>query len=187
MFKKMQYDALLCPGCGFGFWHNWGVLDALQFDGKFIAFSGSALAAVCHLCKLNVDEQIRICNSMRGTILTDLQQTLRRWLSQSLPRDCTSRCNGRIEILARDFATLRLHSWTEWNDKDHLIDTLVASCSPIFPVVVGLRSYIDCYVYPSLRTRIPSKSVFRVPTADGARALYDEGFAKGQKFKKTLG
>ena len=41
---------LYCPGCGFGVWHNWGVLKGMSpSDESIVAMSGSALAVACYL------------------------------------------------------------------------------------------------------------------------------------------
>jgi hypothetical protein len=172
---------LYLPGAGFGFWYNWGVIEGLQTPAHLEVVSGSALAAVCYLCRLDVERQIQMCSPLRRSILVRLNGTLRDWLQRALPSRCAQICNGRVTILVRRFPSRKVHRFTHWRDKDHLIDALVASCSPIVPVSVDGVYYVDCLTYVSEHPTIPSRISYRVPTEDQARANFHKGRKEGRK------
>ena len=81
-----------CPGCGFGFWHNWGVLEGLKPESELFTISGSSLAAVCYLCNLNFEEELLKCDRLRFRMIINRKETLKIWLEKSLPENCVSLC-----------------------------------------------------------------------------------------------
>lgn len=93
------------PGCGFGFWYAWGVLDARDArDDVYAGASGGALAAAVHLCGCDVEAQLALCASLRARMhrqmcrgrVADFFATVRTWLLTALPEDAHERCRGRL-------------------------------------------------------------------------------------------
>lgn len=171
----------LCPGCVFGMWHNWGAIDAASSNDVFVAISGSTLAAACSLCELDVVEEIRRCAPLRRYIAFKLHSTLRRWLTQALPVDCHTKCQGRLVVVCRTFPSFRVTTFSQWRDKEHLIETLIAASSPLFPHAVDGVWYTDCIHVPNaervLGTEkvLVSRTVLLPPTAESALGLYRLG------------
>ena len=173
-------DKVYCPGCVFGFWYNWGVMQNYDITRTyFMAVSGSALAAVSRLCELDLEKQLLACDALRPRLVSlNLHAILLTWLHNELPEDCHQKCNGKLCILVRKLSNLRVVEVTTWKNKQHLIDTLIAACSPFIPYAIDNVYFIDC-----VRTKCPDEYVtlpqssFRwlPPTKDVARELFYQG------------
>lgn len=175
------------PGCGFGFWHNWGVLCGLRPNVPIHAVSGSALAAVCYHCGLDLETELQTCARLRPMMLRGLLVTsIRAWLRESLPSDCAGICSKRVVILLRRVPTGQVVAIDAWTSKEDLIETLVAACNPIYPQRVRGQFMMDVmwYTFSSSHRVLPSKSVFFPPTVVGARELYREGRSKGLRLRR---
>lgn len=173
-------DKVYCPGCIFGFWYNWGVMQ--RFDLRrtyFMAVSGSALAAVCCLCELDVEKQLDACNALRSMMYRlKLHLVLLTWLESELPNDCHTKCEGKLCILTRKLSSCQVTQFTTWRNKRHLIDTLIAACSPIIPHAIDGDLFVDCMwtMCPADFSMLPKSScILFPPSKEGARKLYLEG------------
>ena len=172
----------LCPGCAFGMWYNWGALCASSAEEVFVAISGSTLSVACFLCNLNVEEEIQKCLRYRKNIMFDFRNTLRSWLTESLPIDCHTQCEGKLIVLCREFPSYKLKTFSSWRHKEHFIETLIAACCPFFPHSVDGVWYTDClYVYKPetylcTEKKLISKLVLLPPTSDFALELYKKGY-----------
>jgi hypothetical protein len=178
-------DTLYGPGCGFGFWHNWAAFDALDpaRDRTIIATSGSAFAATCHLCRLDVAGELQRCSRLRRSMLRSPKRTLRGWLQASLPEDCADACRG-LQILARQLPCLNVVV-LQWETRAELIECLLASASFLCVHRYHQRLYTDCtYLSPPCDT-IPSKLVWTMPSPRDAELLYREGMAAGLRIMST--
>lgn len=181
-------DTLIAPGCGFGFWHMWGVLNArgVGIHERVWCISGSTLAVVAHLCGLQVEEQLVRCTELRRhTNLLTVFRVVRRWLESELPGDCHLRCNGKMTVLLRRITPcFPVHRVSHWSSKEDLVDCLLAACSPL-AFFRGVPC-MDCIRYtpsPSACRAIllPSKGVFYLPTKPRAQILYNIGTRDGCK------
>lgn len=173
-------NKIFCPGCIFGFWYNWGVMQNFDIETTyFMAISGSALAAVCSLCELDVKKQLDVCNSLRSMLFRlKLHSVLLTWLESELPVDCHLRCTGKLCILVRKLSTLEVTKFTSWRSKRHLIDTLIAACSPFIPYAVDDIYFIDCvrFACPEDYTHLPQSTCKMLPpTKEVAKMMYLEG------------
>ena len=173
----------VAPGCAFGFWHMWGVLDARKPTDDVWCISGSSLAMVVHRCELDVATQLDRCSRLRATVTPcNVFRVVRAWLESELPDDCHLRCNGRMTVLLRNvyrgFAVERV---TSWRDKADLIDCLMAACIPVRPTKFRGQWYVDCVHHcPSADARmLPSRTVLYVPDETAARELYALGVREG--------
>lgn len=164
-----------CPGCGFGFWYALGALETIRPSGQLTAVSGGALAAACYLCGLDSDVQLEACDRLRTDMITswDLNGTIRTWLRSQLPEDCVERVRGRLVVLVRRFPLLSVKRYDSWRSKNHLVDTLVAAASPLWPLQVDGEWVIDCYDAAATPNDdvLPLKSCWYVPTFEQARNM----------------
>lgn len=176
VLTKMLY----CPGCGFGFWHNWGVLVGMQPRESLITVSGSSLAAVCFLCRLDPDAELVKCEKMRYAMLLRPKATLRAWLHGSLPEHCAHICKGRLTVLVRSLPSGRVVRFDEWGSKQDLIECLIASASVLCLHKYREHWYTDCIWVANDFPRIPSKTVLRVPTLEDAKRDFQQGMKIGQ-------
>lgn len=176
--------ATLAPGCGFGFWHMWGVLRARQPADSVWCISGSALAMVVYLCELDVETELQRCSSIRSSVtLCNVFRVVRTWLECALPDDCHARCNGRMVMLLRNIhKAYAVEHISHWRDKTDLIDCLVAACTPLLPTKFRNRWYTDCLRHtPDQVDILPSRLVFGLPNKEGARGLYIVGLRDGRE------
>lgn len=175
---------ILCPGCGFGMWHNWGVLSLNSKQNTYIAISGSTLSVVCFLCNLNVQTEIKRCMPLRRRIFWNFRGTLRKWLIEALPDNSHIICEGKLIIVCRMFPSYKLITFTHWKDKHHLIETLIAACCPFFPHSIDGIQYTDCIsVYDAKQffgadKILASKTVRWPPSGNSALKLYEKGCEK---------
>lgn len=163
-----------CPGCMFGFWHNWGVLAGFKQSYVYETISGSSLAATFHICGLNVDTELEFADKLRNKIFL-LHSTLRYWLQERLPENCHKKCNGRLIILVRTFPQFKVIELKHWTSKEHLIESLIASASPFFPVRMNGQLYVDCMRIRSKYETINSKTRYYVISRSQAKKDYVRG------------
>ena len=171
---------VFCPGCVFGFWYNWGIMQRYdKNETYFMTISGSSLAAVCVLCNLKLERQLIVCNSLRPLVFRfQFHQLLRKWLEEELPENCHEICKGYLCILVRKFPSLQIQYFTNWRDKKHLIDTLIAACSPFYPYHIDGCMYIDCVdcKCPENYSILPdSRTIIWPPCMTIAKKLFLEG------------
>jgi hypothetical protein len=174
----------LAPGCGFGFWHIWGVLRARKPTGSVWCISGSAMAMVVYLCDLDVETELQRCSSIRSSVtFCNVVRVVRTWLECALPDDCHARCNGRMVMLLRNiYRAYAVEHISHWSDKTDLIDCLVAACTPLLPTRFRNRWYTDCLVHTHDQADVlPSRLVFGLPDKEGARNLYIAGLRDGRE------
>lgn len=173
----MQQDGLHCPGCGFGFWYALGGLQALRPRGRLTAVSGGALAAACHLCGIDPEEQIPKCSALREGLVHswNLHGTLRNWLHVALPEDSAERCAGRLVVYTRRYPFLDVRTFDAWRDRDHLVETLVAAASPVVPVCVDGEWLTDCVCVSLPGPHLPVVTRFSVPDEEACRRLIRAG------------
>ena len=171
---------LYCPGCGFGVWHNWGVLKGMSpSDESIVAMSGSALAVACYLCRLDVHRELDRCDALRKHIWWAPKQTVRRWLQDALPCDCVALC-ARLRILARELPSGRVVV-LEWRTKDELIECLIASASVLCWHKHRGRYYTDCVTCTVPHdARLCNKRVYYVPSRRTAEQHFMLGMARGR-------
>lgn len=187
----MNETILLAPGCGFGFWHMWGLLEArgVAPHEHVWCISGSALAMVVHLCELQVEEQLVRCTRLRRhTNLRNVFRVVRRWLEAELPDDCHVRCNGKVSVLLRRITPcFPVHRVSHWSSKRDLVDCLLAACSP-WALFRGVRC-MDCVHHTPSPTYqaivLPRKLVCYLPTESAARTLYETGVRDGGGLVRT--
>ncbi len=170
-----------CPGCGFGFWHNWGVLVGMKPVNKLETISGSSLAAVCYLCNLDPYVEVVKCNRIRYTLFFAPKKTIMAWLRVSLPHNCAQMCNKKLVIMLRKLPSLELVYIDKWESKEDLIQSLIASISILSVHKIDGTYYTDCiYVRPTHKL-LSSKTVCFVPSMRTAISLFEQGKTKGQK------
>ena len=172
---------LFCPGCGFGFWHNWGVLSGMRPTKSMVTVSGSSLAAVCYINRLSFRRELSRCHAMRSSFRRRPKRTVREWLNVSLPSDCAHRCRGRVRILARRFPQGTVVAFDEWESKEDLIECLLASVSILQIHKYRGHYYTDCVWYRTHFATIPSKTVRHVPDVQTATSDFLAGFERGRR------
>lgn len=171
-----------CPGCFFGFWHNWGFLRGLSTPYVYETISGSSLAAAFYLCGLNLEKELEFAEALRHKIYF-LHSTLRYWLNIRLPSNCHNICKGRLIVLARKLPFFTVHAFDQWDSKEHFIDTLIASASPFYPYKVKNSYYIDCVKIVRKYPQIQSKSRYYVISKSQARKDFETGKRSGMTWK----
>lgn len=170
---------LKLPGCGFGTFFAWGALDARGPSEALSALSGGGVAALLHLCGVDLETFLPICLRYRDrmTRRLDPRGALTQALRDVIPDDAHVRCNGRLCVLHRSawpcFEVRRVEAWTSKSD---LIACVVAGCFP-WPTW-----YRDGYVIDAILTyddedvdTLDVPLVVRVPDEARARALYSQG------------
>ncbi len=180
----MCMPVTVAPGCAFGFWHMWGVLQARRPTGDVWCISGSSLAMAIHLCDLEFETQLLYCSQLRSVMnVFNVFRVVRFWLENQLPDDCHTRCNGRMTVLLRRVKrAFSIEYVSHWYSKTDLIDCLMAACNPMFPSSFRGSWYVDCLRYrpsPGCST-LPYRIVVHPPTEEGARDLYAAGLRDGR-------
>ena len=173
------------PGCIFGFWHMWGVLQSIPPGVPMECVSGSSLAAAVHACGCDVYEQLAACAALRADLVRNplrLRAVVRAFLRAALPADAVERCQRRrVCVLLRRVVGMHVDRVSAWTDRDDLIECLVTASVPV-PARYRGAWCMDCVrTTTSSGTPVPARVVTRVPTPAEARALYDAGLTDGKK------
>jgi hypothetical protein len=180
----MQPVTVIVPGCGFGFWHMWGLLRARGIERHEHAYciSGSSLAMVASLCNLDVELQVLRWARLRTQMnLCNAFRVVRTWLDTELPSDCHLLCNDKMTILLRDPVRWSVHSFSFWYSKSDLIDCLMAACIPLVPSRFRDEWFVDCVSHTPTtpHIRLPCRVVRYIPSDSEVRLLYTCGRNEG--------
>jgi len=141
LFPVDDRPILGVAGGGVFFFWEVGVLKYLseryRLQGmNLIGVSAGALAAVLVACQVDFDRSVRraydICVerdifNRPGGLQGVWGPILRQWLDELLPENAHERCEGRVKIIATRMPRMKLCYLEEFQTRDDLIDSLLAS------------------------------------------------------------
>ena len=141
LFPVDDRPILGVAGGGVFFFWEVGVLKYLseryRLQGmNLIGVSAGALAAVLVACQVDFDRSVRraydICVEQDifnrpGGLQGVWGPILRQWLDDLLPENAHERCEGRVKIIATRMPRMKLCYLEEFQTRDDLIDSLLAS------------------------------------------------------------
>ena len=141
LFPMDDRPILGVAGGGVFFFWEVGVLKYLSEkyrlqDMNLIGVSAGALASVLVACQVDFDRSVRraydICLerdifNRPGGLQGVWGDILRQWLDDLLPEDAHERCQGRVKIIATRMPRLKLCYLEDFQTRDDLIDSLMAS------------------------------------------------------------
>lgn len=158
LFPVDDRPILGVAGGGVFFFWEVGVLKYLSEryrlqDVNLIGVSAGALASVLVACQVDFDRSVRraydICVerdifNRPGGLQGVWGAILRQWLDDLLPENAHERCQGRVKIIATRMPRMKLCYLEEFQTRDDLIDSLLASVHiPFFLDGNGSFKYKD--------------------------------------------
>ena len=141
LFPVDDRPILGVAGGGVFFFWEVGVLKYLSEryrlqDMNLIGVSAGALASVLVACQVDFDRSVRraydICVerdifNRPGGLQGVWGPILRQWLDELLPENAHERCEGRVKIIATRMPRMKLCYLEEFQTRNDLIDSLLAS------------------------------------------------------------